>query len=222
MTITAAGNTTTYYGGNGSNANVTNAQVASHVEVPTSGSEAGSLSFATRSSGGGISRKMQILANGNVGVGTTAPVGILDVTGVTASIFTRSLSGSSGLQSATQWGLKGNSASAGTGPTMLFFADNSAASKSFLGRVGAVWENPNSGSEAVKTNETTGMKAVEYGNLVSPLLEAFKESHTNHESRIKVVEAENKKLKNENDELKKRLDRLEQMVMRNIASEKKK
>ena len=76
--------------------------------------------------------------------------------------------------------------------------------------------------EAVRTAKQDGMKSVEYGNLVAPLLEAFKASHTQHEARLKVVESENKKLKNENQELKKRLDRLEQLVMRGIASEKKK
>ncbi len=53
-------------------------------------------------------------------------------------------------------------------------------------------------------------------------MEAFKSSHTQHEARIKLVESENQKLKDENLELKKRLDRLEQLVLRNIASEKRK
>jgi hypothetical protein len=88
---------------------------------------------------------------GNVGIGTTAPQSGLDYRSSLAPYFTRDIGpGSTTIpQSALQLGVTNlASRGVGVGPSMLFFADNSAGAKSFLGRVSAVWENPTAGAEA--------------------------------------------------------------------------
>jgi trimeric autotransporter adhesin len=57
----------------------------------------------------------------------------------------------------------------------------------------------------VHTNSTTGIKSVEYGNLVAPIIEAIKELA----STIKTHTTEIDQLRSENRELKKRLDAIE-------------
>jgi hypothetical protein len=91
--------------------------------------------------------RMVIDADGNVGIGTTSPIATLDLFADTAPIITRTSAGS-GQQSAIQIGLANNASTAGGGPSFLFFADNSAGAKRYLGRLSAVWENGTAGSEA--------------------------------------------------------------------------
>jgi Chaperone of endosialidase len=57
----------------------------------------------------------------------------------------------------------------------------------------------------VHTDEKTGMKSVEYGNLVAPIVEAIKELNTNISNNTAEIEA----LRSENAALKNRLDAIE-------------
>jgi len=109
---------------------------------------------------------------GNVGIGTSSPTVPLDVlsSGTFApAILTRDIPTSApypmvgwGPQSAIQIGLKGvGSNTQTTGPSFLFFADNTAGVKSFLGRLTAVWENPTAGSEAGAVIFTTRFGAAD-------------------------------------------------------------
>jgi hypothetical protein len=91
-----------------------------------------------------------------VGIGTSSPAVPLDVlssvSGIAPVYITRDVGPypgySWGPQSAIQIGLKNSgSASVGTGPSFLFFGENTAGAKSFLGRLTAVWEDPAAGSE---------------------------------------------------------------------------
>jgi hypothetical protein len=87
---------------------------------------------------------------GNVGIGTGSPAAGLDYRGSTAAFFTRDVGPANVMtaQSALQLGLSNaGSRFAGVGPSFLFFAENSAGAKSFLGRVSGVWENPTAGAE---------------------------------------------------------------------------
>lgn len=88
---------------------------------------------------------------GNVGIGTSAPQSGLDYRHGLAPFFTRDIGTTNfgGPQSALQLGVTNlGSRNVNVGPSFLFFADNSAGAKSFLGRVSAAWENPAAGAEA--------------------------------------------------------------------------
>jgi hypothetical protein len=90
-------------------------------------------------------------AGGFLGIGTTAPQSGLDYRNGLAPFFTRDIGTTNfgTTQSALQLGVtNAGSRNAGVGPSFLFFADNSAGAKSFLGRVSAAWENPTAGAEA--------------------------------------------------------------------------
>jgi hypothetical protein len=88
--------------------------------------------------------------NGAIGIGTTTPQSGLDYRNAGAAIFARDLPANPGVaQSALQLGLSNlGSRNAGVGPSFLFFGENTAGAKSFLGRVSGVWENPSAGAEA--------------------------------------------------------------------------
>jgi hypothetical protein len=88
---------------------------------------------------------------GNVGIGVANPQSNLDYRGSLAPFFTRDIGTTNfgTAQSALQLGVTNTgSRNVNVGPSFLFFADNSAGAKSFLGRVSAVWENPTAGAEA--------------------------------------------------------------------------
>jgi hypothetical protein len=88
---------------------------------------------------------------GNVGIGVATPQSNLDYKGSLAPFFTRDVGTTNfgTAQSALQLGLSNlGSRNAGVGPSFLFYAENSAGNKSFLGRVSSVWENPTAGAEA--------------------------------------------------------------------------
>lgn len=87
--------------------------------------------------------------NGRIGIGTDTPGGGIHTKHSTASILerTRTTPFSTPI-SVIQIGLDGGTPAAGGGPSFLMFSDNDAASKSFMGRMTAVWENPAAGSEA--------------------------------------------------------------------------
>jgi hypothetical protein len=88
---------------------------------------------------------------GNVGIGTNSPQSGLDYRHGLAPFFTRDIGTTNfgTAQSALQLGVSNLGArNAGVGPSMLFFGENSAGNKAFLGRVSAVWENPTAGAEA--------------------------------------------------------------------------
>jgi hypothetical protein len=65
---------------NASNEQVRTGEITSQMTVTTDGSEQGTLGFWTNG-GSGITQKMAILANGNVGIGTTSPTAKLHVNG---------------------------------------------------------------------------------------------------------------------------------------------
>ena len=108
---------------------------------------AGNMRFFTGGVGAGNER-MQVTSTGNVGIGTTAPAGKLEVLGASAAIFTRAVDGAGAPDSAIQIGLSETTATVGGGPSFLFFGNNSAGTKSFTGRMSSVWENVTAGSEA--------------------------------------------------------------------------
>src|ERR1041384_1982447 len=85
-----------------------------------------------------------------IGIGTTSPQTGFDYHNPQAPFFTRDLPTNPGNAVAgLQLGLSNVGArNAGVGPSFLFFGENSAGAKSFLGRVSGVWENPTAGAEA--------------------------------------------------------------------------
>ncbi len=85
--------------------------------------------------------------NDRVGIGTDSPLGSLHVKKEGTVIFDRILTGGGGQQASMSIGLSGNASTVGTGPSMLFFADDNGGNKEYLGRVSGVWENPASGNE---------------------------------------------------------------------------
>jgi hypothetical protein len=88
---------------------------------------------------------------GNVGIGVANPQSSLDYRGSLAPFFTRDIGTTNfgTAQSALQLGVTNTgSRNVNVGPSFLFFADNTAGAKSFLGRVSGVWENPTAGAEA--------------------------------------------------------------------------
>ncbi|MFW6220285.1 MAG: tail fiber domain-containing protein, partial [Nanoarchaeota archaeon] len=58
--------------------------------------------------------------------------------------------------------------------------------------------------EVVHTNNITGMKAIEYANLVAPLIESIKEQQTQIEKQQKIIENQQNQL----DELRREIENL--------------
>jgi hypothetical protein len=88
---------------------------------------------------------------GNIGIGVANPQSSLDYRGSLAPFFTRDIGTTNfgTAQSALQLGVTNTgSRNVNVGPSFLFFGDNAAGAKSFLGRVSGVWENPTAGAEA--------------------------------------------------------------------------
>jgi hypothetical protein len=88
---------------------------------------------------------------GNIGIGVANPQSSLDYRSSLAPFFTRDIGTTNfgTAQSALQLGVTNTgSRNVNVGPSFLFFADNSAGAKSFLGRVSGVWESPTAGAEA--------------------------------------------------------------------------
>lgn len=120
---------------------------------------------------------------GNVGIGTTAPGQKLDVNGtVQATAFLYS----------SDERLKDN----------IWAIDNPLEKILKLNGVSFNWKNSgdkgiglvaqdmeNVFPELVKTDSVSGMKSVEYGNLVAPLIEAIKEQQKMIENQQKEIEA---------------------------------
>ena len=121
-----------------------------HFEPQSTG--AGTLNHLARYSDnvGTLGDSAIVDVNGDIGIGTTTPQSGFDYRNGFAAFFTRDLPANPGnAVSALQLGLSNvGSRNAGVGPSFLFFGENSAGNKSFLGRVSAVWENPAAGSEA--------------------------------------------------------------------------
>lgn len=66
--------------------------------------------------------------------------------------------------------------------------------------------------ELVSTNPETGLKSVQYGNLVAPIIEALHELVAQVKSLYSITEEQNTRINNlerENAELKARLDAIE-------------
>ena len=109
--------------------------------------------FGGQTSGAGVDFSIGIDAtDGLFKLSNSSILGANDTLTIAAGgalTYTRKVSGTlAAQQSAMQLGITGGTENAGSGPSLLFFADNSAASKQFLGRVSGVWETPTSGSEA--------------------------------------------------------------------------
>ena len=88
--------------------------------------------------------------SGAIGIGTTNPQTGLDYHNAQAPFFTRDFPTNPGNAVAgLQLGLSNvGSRNVNVGPSFLFFSENTAGAKSFLGRVSGIWENPTAGSEA--------------------------------------------------------------------------
>jgi hypothetical protein len=87
---------------------------------------------------------------GYIGFGTDSPQNVFETQLLGAPVFQRNINSGTivNTQAAIQIGLGGTATyGAGSGPSFLFFAPNSAGTKSFLGRLSARWEDPTSGSE---------------------------------------------------------------------------
>jgi len=123
-----------------------------HFEPQATGT--GTLNFLakwTETGGVGMLGNSGIIdVNGSIGIGTNNPQTGFDYHGTQAPFFTRDFPTNPGNAVAgLQLGLSGEgSRNLNVGPSFLFFSENSAGAKSFLGRVSGIWENPAAGSEA--------------------------------------------------------------------------
>ena len=176
------------YDGSSWSTNPYSATIVSVVNgTPGAGDVPGDLYFQTKPSGGSLTERMRIDSDGNVGIGTSTPGYELEVNGdIQADAYyyssdrrlkenikplTASLAKISQLQGvAFDWKEDG-------GKGIGLIAQD----------VERVFP------ELVSTNENSGFKAVEYGNLVAPLIEALKEQQQEIEAleaRIKNLETD--------------------------------
>jgi endosialidase-like protein len=121
-------------------------------DVHTQASGTGTTNFIAKwtDNAGALGNSAIFESAGNVGIGTATPQAALDYRSGGAALFTRDVPTNPGVaQSVLQLGVTNvGSRNAGIGASFLFFGDNSAGAKSFLGRVSGVWENPTAGAEA--------------------------------------------------------------------------
>jgi hypothetical protein len=189
----------------------------------------GDLAFFTRGPVAGLTEKLRVMGDGNVGINTTAPGEKLEVNGnVKATNFI----------STSDARLK----------TEIHPIDGLSAILRLQG-VHYRWKNTGEGDagvlaqevekvfpDAVRTDSQTGYKGVKYQYLIAPLIEASKELHglcqmqktqlekiqrdlasvqgsdQRQNQRIELLELENQKVKKENAALKKRLELIEQKL----------
>lgn len=139
---------------------------------------------------------------GQVSIGTsTNPGAPLYVYGNTSPVITRNIGAVGGAQSALQIGVDNTTAPAGTGPSYLFFANDAAGNKEFLGRLNAVWEDSTNGAErgaitlSVRngsgdtTANTEAVRITSYGfvGLSTSTPPAFLSLYTNTSSLINIT-----------------------------------
>ena len=176
------------------------------------------LIFSTVATGSGsLAERMRIDGNGSIGIGTTTPtVGTkLDVNGtVRAQDFISTSDARLKTDIVKVGGLE--SILRLNGVRFRWLSDGRP-------EVGLIAQNIEEVfPELVFTDPVTGMKAVKYGNLVSPLIEATKGLHamcSANEAEIKIVKEENSRLKGELEEtkielnaLKLRMERIEKLL----------
>ncbi|WP_408098956.1 tail fiber domain-containing protein [Peredibacter sp. HCB2-198] len=68
--------------------------------------------------------------------------------------------------------------------------------------------------ELVRTDSKTGMKSVQYSNLVAVLVEGFKQNYDQNEKEKADLKKELNRLKSENEEMNKRLERIEKALQK--------
>jgi hypothetical protein len=152
--------------------------------------------------------KMTVLANGNVGIGTTNPVQALDVNGTVQAVDFVSTSDRR-LKKDIQPILSAlEKLNLITGVSWRWIANDERD-------MGVIAQDVEKVFPDLVVTDRNGKKSVKYGNLVGPVIEAVKEL-SNEVATLKTENAEIKtqysELKIENAELKIRLERIEKML----------
>jgi uncharacterized coiled-coil protein SlyX len=170
-------------------ATTTFAVISGVKENGTAGNFAGALVFSTRVNGGTAAEKMRIGSNGNVGIGTAAPLGKLDVNG---SIFQR------GVQLFADYVFE---------PT--YSLESIEDHSTFM------WNNKHLPAVGARQVDEQGREVVEIGARMRGMLEEIEKAHiyisTLNES-ITEKDARLAKLERQNAELTERLARIEALV----------
>ena len=159
---------------------------------------------------GNTTERLRITQTGYVGIGTTTPSEMLEVSGsvkATAYLYTsdeRLKKEIITLPDALEKALKLRGVN-------FVWKNNNEKTIGFIAQeVEAVYP------ELVKTDKVSGYKAVQYGNIVAILVEALKEEHAQRVRSIASVEektaARMNQLEKENQELKARLEKIEKFL----------